>query len=145
MLLQWRPFGSLPRQRPLPETAGSRTYCLEKRSSHHDDEVARRIPQWILFLEVQIKSKIRNLPDSILMHRLLSTLKWACDTNGVHERASLCLLQILISLPTVLAFNARIMLKSNLHRRQKMGTITSDCEAVNILREIYKSDYSMAE
>lgn len=74
------------------------------------------------------------------MLSLFSTLKWVCDTNGVHEGATLWLSKFFMKHPSAVAHNAGIRMKCKLDRLQKEGKVMSYCEADNFtfLRRTYR-------
>lgn len=75
--------------------------------------------------------------DFISVIRALSAFILSCNTNSVHEAAAVQLLLFYENPPTAATLNAHITLRSELYSRQKMGTETSYCEAVNLLLETF--------
>lgn len=93
-----------------------------------------------------MKASIFDSLDSIFIIDLLSSLKLACETNGIHESATLWLLHFFIKKQAAFALNSRIALKSKFLRKcQKEWTLTAYCKVVNCLKELYASDDVIAE
>lgn len=92
-----------------------------------------------------MRSEIFDSFDRISVLSFLSVLKLAFDTNGVHERAAVWLILLFMKLPTAVALNTGIVLKSKSHDRHQEGALTSYGEAVNQLLETYATEDVIAE
>lgn len=65
------------------------------RSEHYDDDITRHIAKLARRLEVYLESHMFDRSNMINILSLLSSFELACDMNGHHEGAAMCLFHFL--------------------------------------------------
>lgn len=113
------------------------TSLLANKSSKYEAFVVQSVSKWAEQLQVQIGTNILDSLDPILIISFLSTFKLACHTNGIHKRATVCLLHFFIKKPAAAVLNSCSDLSSKRNRRQKEETLTGYCKVVNYLLDKY--------
>lgn len=96
----------------LRNTLDYLTYCLSDKSSKCAGLFAQSVAMWTKQLQVQIETIIFTSFNSISIISSLSAFKLACDTNSIHEGASLWLYTFFMEKPAAAALNSRLMLLS---------------------------------
>lgn len=71
-------------------------YCLDNRSTHHDDTMLSHIPNMVKKIKSQKKAPILNQSDSFSIIKFLVIFKLACDNNRNHKKAALCVLPFFV-------------------------------------------------
>lgn len=91
-----------------------------------------------------MKTSILDPSNPISIINFLVTSKQACDSNGIHEGATVWLVKHFVNKSTVASLAPRVFLNSNLSCKRE-GMLSSWKEVVNHLLETYATDDVIVE